>query len=227
MNHSRSENRLGKQIVNSLDHLLKKLLQMAWLNFLWFLFTLLGLIIGGIFPATTSMITVARKWIQDGMDGSTYQTFKETYKETFKKSNLIGFYLAFITALLALNYYALLELGEQISVFIVFAYYFILIIFSCLLVWLFPLLSHYDAKIIQYFKSAVIIGLTKLPTTLAVMIFVLLIIYFSLMFPSLILFFSVSLIALSIAFFTDRVFVKIDNEAMLTKLTTEVEDRVS
>ncbi len=227
MNHSNRENMLGKQMVNSLDHFLKIILQMAWLNFLWFLFTLLGLIIGGVFPATTSAISVARIWIRDGMADSTYQTFKETYQKEFKKSNLIGFCLISIIVLLALNYYALLEFGEQLPIFIVFAYYFILIMFSFLLVWLFPLLSHYDAKVIQYFKNAFIIGLIKFPITIAIMASVFLIVYVSLAFPSLILFFSISLIVLAIAFLTDRVFKEIDNHATKNIRTTKNEGHVS
>src|SRR5690625_677721 len=82
---------LGKQIVHSLDRYLKVILQMAWLNVLWFIFTLLGLVIGGVFPATTSAMSVAQKWLQDGKINSTYPTFKKTYKTEFKKSNFIGF----------------------------------------------------------------------------------------------------------------------------------------
>lgn len=225
MNLLRNENMLGKQIVHSLDYFLKIILQMAWLNFLWFIFTILGLVIGGIFPATTSAISVARKWVKDGKINSTYQTFKKTYQTEFRKSNLIGFSLVFIMLLLYLNYYALLEFGEQIPVFIVFAYYLLLIMFSFLFVWLFPLLCHYDAKVIQHFKNAFIIGLIKFPTTLAMLTSVFSIIYLSLMIPSLILFFTVSFIALSMAFFSNRVFEQIDKYGATNIRTTEKQDR--
>lgn len=224
MNHSKSENMFGKQIVNSLDRFLKIILQMAWLNILWFLFTLLGLIIGGIFPATTSVISVARRWLRDGMDGSTYQAFKKVYQTEFRTSNLMGIYLVFLIVLLAFNYYALLKFGDLIPIYFIFAYYFVLIIFSFLFVWLFPLLSHYDAKIPQHFKNAFIISLTKLPTTLAIMVSVCFIVYISLKLPSLILFFSVSLIALSVAFLTNRVFEEIDDHVIKNIRTTETQN---
>lgn len=202
---------LGQQIVSSLDRFLKVILQMAWLNFLWFLFTLLGLVVVGIFPATTAAISVARKWIREGGIDSTFLTFNETYREEFKKSNFIGFNLVFIIILLIINYYALLEFGEQIPIFIIFAYYFVVFIFSVLLVWLFPLLSHYDTKVIYYFKNALLIGLTRIPTTISIIASVFLILYVSLKLPSLFLFFTISLVALSVAFLTGRVFEEIDN----------------
>lgn len=227
MNRLRTESMLGKQIVDSLDHFLKIILQMAWLNFLWFIFTLLGLVIGGIFPATTSAISVARNWLQEGKINSTYLTFKRTYKAEFKKSNFIGFSLVSIMILLYLNYYALLQFGEQMPIIIVFAYYLLIILFSFICVWLFPLVSHYEAKVVQYFKNAFIIGLIKFPCTLAMMGSVFFIIYFSLMIPSLILFFSVSLIALSLAFFSSRVFEQIDHQVSTSVRTTQKQDRFS
>lgn len=201
---------LGKQIVSSLDRFFKVIIQMAWLNFLWFFFTLLGLVVVGIFPATTAAISVARKWIREGMINSTFPTFNKAYKEEFKKSNFIGFNLVFIITLLIINYYALLEFGEQIPIFVVFAYYFIVFIFSILLVWLFPLLSHYDTKITSYFKNALLIGLTRIPTTISIIASIFLILYVSLELPSLFLFFTISFVAISIAFLTGRVFEEID-----------------
>lgn len=201
---------LGHQLVSSLDRFLKLILQVAWLNLLWFLFTLLGLVVVGIFPATTATISVARKWIKEGMIDSTFLSFNETYRKEFKKSNLIGFNLVFIIILLTLNYYALLEFGEQIPIFIIFAYYFVVIIFSILLVWLFPLLSHYDAKVTHYFKNALIIGLTRIPTTISIIVSIFIILYVSFKLPSLLLFFTISLVALSIAFLTEKVFEEID-----------------
>lgn len=210
----------GQQLVNSLDRFLKVILQMAWLNFLWFLFTLLGLVVFGIFPAITAIISVSRKWIWDEKMNSIFRTFKATYRKEFKRSNLIGFYLVTAIILLAVNYYALLELGVQVPIFIVFAYYFVIFIFNILFVWLFPLVSHYDAKIILHFKNALIIGLTRIPTSISMITSVFIILYVSLKLPSLFLFFSMSLIALSIAFLTGRVFKEIDKSNEKTNIRT-------
>src|SRR5699024_3156410 len=123
--------------------------------------------------------------------------------------------------------YALLQFGEQMPIIIVFPYYLLILLFSFLCVWLFPLLIRYEAKVVQHFNNAFIIVLIKFPSTLAMMESVFLIIYFSLMIPSLILFFSVSLIALSMAFFSSRVFEQIDHPVATSVRTTQKQDRFS
>jgi|SRR5690625_147038 len=201
---------IGQQLVNSLDRFLKVILQMAWLNFLWFLFSFMGFLIGGIFPATTAIISVARKWTKEKEIHSTFQIFKKTYKKEFIKSNIIGLILTLIAAILFLNYYALRELGAKVPVYVVFSYYFVVFLYSVLLVWIFPLLSHYDTKIIQYFKNALIIGITKILSTVIIISVTFVIMYFSIKLPSMFLFCSISLIALTYAFFSGQVFAKID-----------------
>ncbi|QGH36567.1 DUF624 domain-containing protein [Gracilibacillus salitolerans] len=201
----------GQQFVGSLDRLLRIIVQVAWLNFLWILFTLLGLVVAGIFPATTATISVARKWVQKQEDISVFKAFKQSYKKEFIKSNIIGFILTAIAAVMFINYHALLQLGDQVPIIVVFAYYFVIFLYGILVIWIFPLLSHYQSSVKQYFKNALIIGITKMPTTILIGLIIFVILYMSLELPSMLLFCTVSLIGLSVAFFSMRVFKKIDN----------------
>lgn len=201
----------GEQFIGSLDRLLKIILQVAWLNFLWIIFSLLGVVVVGVFPATTAAINVARKWVQKKEVKSIYQLFKQTYKGEFIKSNIIGAILLFTAVILFINYHALLQLGDQTPIIVVFAYYFVIFLYGIILIWIFPLLSHYQTTIMQYFKNAFIIGISKMPITIAIGFAIFVIIYFSLELPTLLLFGTVSLIAVTVAFLTMRVFEKIDN----------------
>ncbi|MGP4039352.1 YesL family protein [Gracilibacillus sp. D59] len=204
----------GQQFVGSLDRLLRIILQVAWLNFLWILFTLIGLVVAGIFPATTATISVARKWVQKQEDIPVYKAFKQSYKTEFIKSNIIGFILTAIATVLFLNYQALLQLGDQVPIIVVFAFYFVIFLYSIIVIWIFPLLSHYQSSVKQYFKNAFIIGITKMPTTILIGLVIFIILYMSLEVPSMLLFCTISLISLAVAFFSMRVFENIDkNEA--------------
>lgn len=203
----------GQQIVSSLDRFLRIILKMAWLNFLWLLFSLIGLVVVGVFPATTAAIGVARKWIQKE-EVSAFQIFKEIYKREFVKANIIGSILTGIGTLLFLNYHALLQLGDQIPVFVVFAYYFVVFLYGIVVIWIFPILSHYQTTVLQYFKHAFIIGIVKMPTTIMIGLSIFAILFISLELPSMLLFCTVSLIACLVAFLALRVFEAIDQQNM-------------
>ncbi|SHM69758.1 YesL family protein [Gracilibacillus kekensis] len=200
----------GQQIVGSLDRFLRIILQVAWLNFLWIGFSLVGLVVGGIFPATTAAIAVARKWVQKKEVVSVFKSFKQAYKKEFVKSNIIGIIITVVGIILIVNYQILLQLGDQISIIAVFSYYFVIFLYGILVLWIFPLLSHYDSTIFQYFKNALIIGITKLPITIMQGLIIFFILYISLEFPSMLIFCTISLITISVAYFSVKVFKKID-----------------
>ncbi|MCT2535393.1 YesL family protein [Aquibacillus koreensis] len=201
----------GEQIVGSLERFLRIVVRVAWLNCLWIAFTLMGLVFAGVFPATTAAISVSRKWVQNKEDVSVFQTFKKSYKKEFLKSNIIGIVLTFIAAILFLNYHALLQFGDQMPVVVVFAYYFIILLYSILVIWIFPLLTHYQSSIKNHFKNAFIIGITNLPITLLISLFIFIIIYISLEIPSMFIFCTMSLLAIIVSFLSMRVFEKIDH----------------
>lgn len=201
---------IGEQLVSSLNRFLKILLRLSWLNMLFILATLAGAVILGFFPAAVSSIRVGREWMTEKAEFSVYKLFKETYKKEFVKANVIGLILMVIAGVLFANYYAILVLGAQIPAFVVFAYYCVIILYIILFVWTFPLLSYYDTKISQYFKNALIIGITKIPITILMTLLLFMILYISLKLPSLFLFFTFSLIALSNAYLSFRIFREID-----------------
>ncbi|MED3648899.1 DUF624 domain-containing protein [Halalkalibacterium halodurans] len=69
----------GSQIVLSLDRVLRWIVQIAAINLLWFYYTLIGLCIGGVFPATLAALGVSRKWIMGNTDINIRKTFNLDY----------------------------------------------------------------------------------------------------------------------------------------------------
>lgn len=203
----------GQQIVSSLDKFLKGILNIAWLNLLWIFSSLLGLFIAGVFPATVASLAVARKWVRKEEMTSVLQYFRKVYKEEFVRSNIIGWILMAIGLILFVNYRTMIELGNQIPIFVVFAYYLVLFFYSLVLVWIFPLITHYHTTIKQYFKNAFIIGMSKLPFSLAIFAVIFLICYVSLELPSMFVFITFGLTAITMMFFVMQVFNKIDEHS--------------
>ena len=64
--------------------------RLMYVNLLWILFMLAGLIVMGVFPSTTAMFSVTRKWILGETDTPVFHTFWKAYKQNFLQSNLVG-----------------------------------------------------------------------------------------------------------------------------------------
>src|SRR5690348_5869169 len=66
------------------------IMKFGYLNLLWVLFTLTGLVIFGFVPATISLFTITRAWIRGNTDIPIWSTFLKVYKSEFVKSNKVG-----------------------------------------------------------------------------------------------------------------------------------------
>lgn len=181
----------GKQIVSSLDRMMYWIMRLAILNGLWFLFSILGLFLAGVFPATVAVLGVARKWIMGNDEIHIFQTFKEIYKQEFKNANLLGWILTIMGIVLYLNYRVMLNTADLLFI-IPFAFYLLVFFYSIIVVWSFPLMAHYEAKWHQHVKNAFIIGISKIHYTLLLGMVIFIVHYISLKIPAFILFFSIA-----------------------------------
>lgn len=81
---------------------LQKLYWFAYLQLLWMLFTLCGLIIFGLFPATYALLTVVRE-SEELSSREAFRKFKNTFVSSFKPINKIGLLWQVMVLLLASN----------------------------------------------------------------------------------------------------------------------------
>ncbi|MBO0994701.1 YesL family protein [Bacillus sp. SD088] len=130
------------------------LLRLIWTNLLWIGFTLLGLGVFGIMPATVAMFTIVRRWTMKDFDAPIWSTFKTTYFKEWKKSNMVGVIFALIGIFLFLD----LSFSEQMTGFFsLFLYVFFLvlsIIYFLTLAFFFPLYVQYTFSIKEYVKQS-------------------------------------------------------------------------
>lgn len=141
-------------MTNSLFTLTEWITKFAYLNLLWMLFSLIGLLFFGIFPATVAMFAVIRKWLLGQSDIAIFPYFWKIYKQEFLKSNLMGLVVAFFAMIL---YVDLLFMQTNSNLTLVLLHVpLYLFIFSCVLtlLYLFPVYVHYDTKFVQTFKNA-------------------------------------------------------------------------
>lgn len=123
-------------------------------NLLWIGFTLLGLGVFGIMPATVALFTVVRKWNMKDTDFKVYPVFKEAYFKSFKESNLIGLIFLFIAAFLFLD----LSFSEQMtgffSLFLYVLFLFLMLMLVVVILFFFPIYVHYEFTVKEYIMQA-------------------------------------------------------------------------
>ncbi|MCM2676283.1 YesL family protein [Alkalicoccobacillus plakortidis] len=110
--------------------------KLAYVNFLWLLFTIVGLVAFGLMPATISLFTVCKKWMQGSLDIPVFQTFWSNYKTEFLKSNGLGFGLLLVGFLIYWNLtlftgmewtyvvirYSMISLGIAYAIMVIFLF---------------------------------------------------------------------------------------------------------
>ncbi|WP_339180095.1 YesL family protein [Oceanobacillus sp. FSL W7-1293] len=198
--------------VSTLDYIATWVARMALLNLLWFLYSLLGLLVAGVFPATIATLGVVRKWLMGEQDIKIWKTFRKIYKQEFTSVNGLGWVLTGIGGVLFLNYKAIEAFGRELSFIVPFAFYLLLFLYMVIVIWSFPLKAHYHAGIFQHIKNALVIGITKIHISIATIIALFAVAYLSLEIPTVILFFIFSLSALIWFWFSFRIFIALDKE---------------
>jgi len=184
----------SQYIVNSLDKILRWILRLVLINVLWVFYTLLGLIAGGIFPATLSALKIFRKWILGDVDVPIRSTFKQEFRKDFKKANLVGWILTFAGLVLYVNYLAIRSMGEINIVFLA-AFYLLILFYVNLVIWSFPQLAHYNGSIKHFFKNAIIMGIGRFHYTIGIGLYLFIVLYISLRYPGMLPFFTISIAA--------------------------------
>lgn len=165
----------------------------AYVNILWIAFTILGLGVFGIMPATAAMFSVVRKWVMKELDIPIFKTFWGNYRKEFVRSNLIGLILFMIGYILYVDF-ALLPTGGLFTLLRI-ALMVVGLLFIIVLLYIFPIFAHYDWKKRLYIKYALILGSAHPHYTLLMVFLMGAIYYISMSFPGLIPFFSGSVTA--------------------------------
>ncbi|UFT98733.1 YesL family protein [Radiobacillus kanasensis] len=142
-----------------LYRILEWITRFAYLHILWFLFTCLGGIILGLFPATITSFGIIRKWLQGNSDLPLFQTFWTFYKKEFLKSNLLGLFIVVVSGVIVFNLIFLqLNISEMLQLssipFLVGLVVFLLFVF-----YIFPAYVHFDVSLWQNMKNAFLIML--------------------------------------------------------------------
>lgn len=95
------------------------------LNFLWILYTLLGLGISGILPASYAFYSSLYRFMHGEEEGSVFHSFHQDFKEGFFRVNLLILPIVLVLLILAADYYfsVMIQSKLLLSVILFLMYY--------------------------------------------------------------------------------------------------------
>src|SRR5699024_3965581 len=142
----------------------------AYLNLLWIIFSISGLVVFGFFPSTMAMFAIMRDWLTGKTDTPIFESFWNHFKSGFMKANLIGIFVIAIGGFIALDLFYIITntfLDITWTYIPLFAF---MLLFFLLLMFLFPTVVHYDLKPLQLIKNAFLIMLISPVHSLLILI---------------------------------------------------------
>lgn len=171
-----------------------------------------------LFPATSAMFSVARKWVLGDTDVPLFKTFFRNYKQNYVQAMIGGLFYALLFAVLIIDFQVYLN---QMNGFQLVAYLFIALMVLLLvsLLHFFSLLSHFHMKTVQLLKNALILTIGRPIRSIIMVIGAGAVLFLSTRITFLIPFFFGSIIAI----YTFYNFNLVIQKMMLLKEATETE----
>lgn len=186
--------------------------RLAGLNVLWILFTLSGLVLFGIFPATAALFAVARKWSLGNENISVFHIFLRTFKKDFWKSQLLGYLFLLIGFILFVDIKFFLDQVSLLSKFMLLIAINMTILFLFVIVFLFPTFVHFDWQVFQYLKKTLLIAILNPHLTILMIAGLLGSIFLFGYIPILIPFFGASAIACFLTWVAQKSFRNVEDK---------------
>ncbi len=197
------------------------LLKLSVTNILWILFSLMGIVIFGFFPATIAMFTVVRK-IMLKEDVAVLRTFWKVYKTEFWKSNLLGLILVIIGYIfyIDLNY---LKHSTNVIQFLYAPLLIMNFIYGLSLLYIFPVYAEYKLRIPMLIKNAFLLMVLYPIFTISMILFCIIFYHIMIIVPSLIIFFSGSVTSYILMKFANLAFQK-NSQKLNQNIAKEISD---
>ncbi|GAE94315.1 hypothetical protein JCM21714_3462 [Gracilibacillus boraciitolerans JCM 21714] len=185
--------------------------RLAYLNILWVLFSSLGLLVFGIFPATTAMFAIERRWIRGNTSFSILPYFWEVYKREFKKANLIVLPFVLLSLLIYINLQFTLIMNEILGNILLLFLFSISFLLLLVLIYFFPVYVHYDIKLIQSMLFSFMIALSSPLQTILIIVNVLAFFIVSVFLPGIFFLFAGSVTSMITMWFAYRAIIGLEN----------------
>ena len=161
-----------------------------------------------IFPSTAAMFGVVRDWVRE-KESSLTRTFIARFRENLGQSLLVGTIWAVFGIALFLDFLVASQLSYWAEIVLKSVLLFVSTVYAFGSVYLFTVMVHYDTDWKTVIKNSLLISVGSLPTTLACLVFLVVIVGLTVVVPFLVVI-TGSITAYVVYKLCDRVFRQID-----------------
>ncbi|MCL7747979.1 YesL family protein [Halalkalibacter alkaliphilus] len=171
------------------------LMKLAIVNLLWIAFTVLGLGIFGMFPATVALLTVLTRWIKKE-ECKVVQSFFRAYKNSFVKANMLMVLTLALGSVLAMNVIVVQSMSGILHVFLKYGLLCLFVMYTIIALYVIPMVTYRSHGVWMTMKMAFITG-TLHPVRTGMLVGGFVLLYFVLRsIPGMIPFYGVSLMGM-------------------------------
>lgn len=147
--------------MDSLNRIFTWFSNLAYLNFLWMLSSLMGLLVLGVAPATSALFAVIRQLLRGEEQVSITKSFFSYYRKDFWKVNGIFYVLVLVGTILLADLHFLFQMNTSLTA-VLFLFLMVVSVFYLMIcLFIFPVFVHYKLSFFNYFKQAFFLSVTK------------------------------------------------------------------
>lgn len=192
--------------------------RLAYVNLLWILFTLIGLIGAGFAPATVAMFSVVRQWIRGHETVPVFATFWGVYKKEFFKANLLSGGIGILISVILIGGFMMGSLSSVFSVLTIGLLFLVAIVF----LYLIPVYVHFEYSFKEMIKTSFMLSAAFPLQTIVMIGSTILAIVIAITFPAVGFLFFGSALSFVLMKITNKVFTNIrgKEEAVTPAIST-------
>lgn len=175
----------------------------AVMQFLFFLHTVMGVVMLGFFPALMSCVNLLYQWMFFGKDDLVLvKAYRDFYNKYFWESNRLGLVVVLIGLVLYVDYQV--SVAYIGSAFIHGIILFLIGVFVVTMCYLPVVFVRYNLKLLQYLWQSLMLAVSSPFQTIAQVICLLILYYVLVSVPFVTMFFGVPLLLLPIVWFSSQ-----------------------
>lgn len=206
-------------IDGKLMHVMNWITRLLYLQIIWVVFCLIGLLIGGIFPATFTMFGISRKWIREDTEFPVFTTFKQMYKESFLKANILGWWIVLLGFSLYYYYNLISSFTGMISIILISLLITIVLLFLVTSLFIIPVYVHFDVRFLMVIRHAVTIAISHPLHVLFMLVTVITFYYLMLLVPGVFILIGISSFTLVLMIIANLAFNNIERKLNNNSIT--------